>query len=90
MDDKTTHRGEGKVEKVEKDKITLSHGPIASLDWGPMTMGFKLPAEGMPGNVSAGDAVAFEFRRTEDGQFEIVSISPASSSPAAPKKAKQQ
>ena len=90
MEDKTTHRGEGKIETVEKDKITLSHGPIPSLDWGPMTMGFKLPAEGMPGNVSAGDAVAFEFRRTEDGQFEIVSISPASSSPAAPKKAKQQ
>ncbi|HEV8258431.1 MAG TPA: efflux RND transporter periplasmic adaptor subunit, partial [Casimicrobiaceae bacterium] len=39
-----THRGEGKVESIGKEEITISHAPIASLQWGPMTMGFKLPA----------------------------------------------
>ena len=37
--DDTTHRGEGKVESIGKEEITISHGPIASLQWGPMTMG---------------------------------------------------
>ncbi|HEV8261863.1 MAG TPA: efflux RND transporter periplasmic adaptor subunit [Burkholderiales bacterium] len=76
-----THRGEGKVERIGKDEITLSHGPIPSLQWGPMTMGFKLPA-GLPGNFAVGDSVAFEIRQTRDGMYEIVTISPlAATSP---------
>lgn len=68
------HRGEGKVESIDKDEITLSHGPIASLKWGPMTMGFKTPANGLPKNIAVGDTVWFEFRQTKDGMFEITSI----------------
>jgi Cu(I)/Ag(I) efflux system membrane fusion protein len=80
--DAPTHRGEGKVERIDKDKITLSHGPIPSLQWGPMTMGFKLGPNGLPGNIQVGDAVAFEIRDAGDGAFEIISIVPASPSPA--------
>ncbi len=72
-----THRGEGKVESIGKEEITISHGPIASLQWGPMTMGFKLPATGLPQGVHVGDTVAFEIRATQDGTFEITSIAPA-------------
>ena len=68
------HRGEGKVERIDKDKITLSHGPIASLQWGPMTMDFELPANGLAVNVAPGDSVTFEFRQS-GGAFEIVRIS---------------
>jgi Cu(I)/Ag(I) efflux system membrane fusion protein len=71
-----THRGEGKVEAIDKDEITLSHGPIASLQWGPMTMAFKVPASGVPKNIGVGDRVAFEFGQGKDGRFEIVSINP--------------
>jgi len=71
-----THRGKGKVEAISKDEITLSHGPIASLQWGPMTMSFKVPANGVPKNVAVGDRVAFEFGQGKDGRFEIVSINP--------------
>jgi membrane fusion protein, copper/silver efflux system len=70
-----THRGEGKVERIGNDEITLSHGPIPSLQWGPMTMGFRRPATGLPNDVAVGDRVAFEFRQTKDG-FEITSLSP--------------
>ncbi|MEO5510777.1 MAG: efflux RND transporter periplasmic adaptor subunit, partial [Longimicrobiales bacterium] len=42
------HVGEGKVEKVDKDSVTISHGPIPTMQWGPMTMGFKLPKDGLP------------------------------------------
>ncbi len=72
-----THRGEGKVESIGKEEITISHGPIASLQWGAMTMGFKLPATGLPQGVRVGDTVAFEIRATQDGTFEITSIAPA-------------
>lgn len=75
------HRGEGKVEKIDKDEITLSHGPIPSLQWGPMTMGFKLPANGLPRNVAVGDTVAFEIRQTKDGMYQITTISPTADAP---------
>src|SRR5262249_15632608 len=53
------HHGEGKVEAIAKDRITLSHGPIPTLRWGAMMMGFKLPTAGTPNNVRVGDAVSF-------------------------------
>lgn len=76
-----THHGTGKVESIDKEEIMLSHGPISSLQWGPMTMGFKVPATGLPKNVAVGDNVAFDFRQTKDGTFEIVSISPTADAP---------
>jgi len=72
-----THRGEGRVEAIAKDEVTLSHGPIPSLKWGEMTMGFKPPAAGLPAPVAVGSRVTFEIRRLPDGQYEITSIAPA-------------
>ena len=77
------HRGEGKVESIEKNSITLSHGPVESLHWGPMTMGFALPPGGLPKNIQVGDSVTFEFREASGGMFEITRIVPASSSQPA-------
>ena len=71
------HRGTGKVEKIDKDEITLSHGPIPSLQWGPMTMSFKPPTTGLSKNIAVGDSVAFEIHQMPDGQFQITTISPA-------------
>jgi Cu(I)/Ag(I) efflux system membrane fusion protein len=73
----TTHRGEGRVESIDKEEITLSHGPMPSLQWGAMTMGFKPPASGLPANIKVGDNVTFEIRRAGDGMFEITTIAPA-------------
>ncbi|MCM2306716.1 MAG: efflux RND transporter periplasmic adaptor subunit [Sulfuritalea sp.] len=83
-----THRGAGKVEKIDQDEITLSHGPIPSLQWGPMTMGFKPPATGLPRNVAVGDLVAFEIRQTKEGLYQITTIAPATA-PADGKKMNQ-
>jgi membrane fusion protein, copper/silver efflux system len=79
-----THRGEGKVESIGKEEVTISHGPIASLKWGPMTMGFKLPAAGLPQGIAVGNSVSFEIRPTKDGAFQITSITPAQKNTAAP------
>lgn len=79
-----THRGEGKVESIGKDEVTISHGPILSLQWGAMTMTFKLPADKAPKDLLAGDIVAFELRQVKDGMYEIAKIAPS----AAPQGAK--
>ena len=75
------HRGEGKVEKISKDEVTLSHGPIPSLQWGAMTMGFRIPGSGLPKDVATGDTVSFEFRQTQEGRFEITRITPSPTLP---------
>jgi Cu(I)/Ag(I) efflux system membrane fusion protein len=79
-----THRGEGKVESIGKQEITISHGPIASLQWGAMTMGFKLPATGLPQGIAVGNSVNFEIRQSKDGTYQITSIAPAQASRTAP------
>lgn len=81
-----THHGVGTVEKIDKNEIMISHGPISSLQWSAMTMGFSLPASGLPKNVAVGDTVNFEFRPLKAGVFEIVSILPT----AAPRPAMQE
>ena len=82
-----THHGRGKIKKIDKDSVTLSHGPIADLQWGAMTMGFKLPAAGLPKNVAVGDTVDFDIRAMPDGQYQIASmaaVAAASGRTAAP------
>ena len=84
------HHGEGRVERIGKDEVTISHGPIASLQWGPMTMAFKLPA-GMAGKVSVGERVAFDVIRRNDGSVEIAAMTPlaAIDMPSTPAGAKR-
>ena len=75
-----THRGQGKIEKIDKDAITISHGPIPDLQWGPMTMGFKIPASGIPKTLAVGTSVDFSIRATADGEYEISTIAPVAAS----------
>jgi Cu(I)/Ag(I) efflux system membrane fusion protein len=75
--DAKTHRGTGKVERISKDEVTISHGPMPSLQWGAMTMGFKPPPGGMPKGVAVGTTVDFEVRQAKDGGYELAAIAPA-------------
>jgi Cu(I)/Ag(I) efflux system membrane fusion protein len=74
------HNGEGVVESVAKDGITLSHGPIPTLRWQAMTMEFRRPASGIPASIKPGTHVRFSVRQAGDGEFEIVAIEPAPTS----------
>jgi membrane fusion protein, copper/silver efflux system len=75
------HHGEGKVSAIGPDAITLSHGPIASIKWGPMTMAFKLPPQGLPPGISVGERVDFEFTMGADGLPRLTRIRPAAQAP---------
>jgi membrane fusion protein, copper/silver efflux system len=70
-----THRATGKVEQIARDEVTISHGPIPSLKWGPMTMGFLPPAGGLPKDIKVGDSVRFEIQEANNGMFKITSVS---------------
>jgi Cu(I)/Ag(I) efflux system membrane fusion protein len=69
-----SHHVTGKVEKIGPGEVTISHGPVASLKWGPMTMGFAPPPGGMPPDIKVGDTVSFDIQPGGDGMFRIVSI----------------
>jgi Cu(I)/Ag(I) efflux system membrane fusion protein len=69
-----THRGEAVIEAVHPDRVTLSHGPVPSLNWPAMTMDFKLPARGPPFPAKVGDRVVFEFISAPGGGFEISAV----------------
>lgn len=79
------HHAEGRIERIADGKVTISHGPVASLQWGPMTMDFDQPRGGLPRNVAVGDTVSFDFLQASSGGFELTAISPTSAAPAASK-----
>jgi len=66
--------GEGKVESVEPDGITIAHGPVAALKWPPMTMGFGKPNAKAFADVKPGDTVHFEFKKGGPMDYELVSV----------------
>jgi Cu(I)/Ag(I) efflux system membrane fusion protein len=66
--------GEGKVESLADDAITISHGPIASLKWPSMTMGFGKPDAKAFAGIKPGDTVRFEFKQGGTMGYELVSV----------------
>lgn len=78
------HRGEATVDAIGRDAITLSHAPIASLKWGPMTMDFKPPVNGVPRGVVAGDRVEFEFFMDAQDLPQLTRMTRLAPAPVAP------
>lgn len=56
---------DGEVTKVNESagKLTIKHGPIKSLDMGPMTMVFRVKEPEMLKQVKPGDKIKFEADR---------------------------
>jgi len=69
------HVGSARIEAIHQNTVTLSHGLIASLDWGAMTMDFRLPATGLPRGIKAGDQVRFAFVMGSAGP-QLVAVTP--------------
>ena len=68
------HVAEGKVENAEADSITISHGPVPSLKWPAMTMGFAKPNPKAFPDVKPGDTVQFQFREGGPSGYELVAV----------------
>ncbi|MBE7940720.1 MULTISPECIES: efflux RND transporter periplasmic adaptor subunit [Ramlibacter] len=68
---------QGKVESVDPDGITISHGPVPELKWPGMTMGFSKPTPNAFPGVKAGDMVSFQFKQGGPMGYELVAVQPA-------------
>lgn len=74
------HVGQGKVEKVEPASITISHGPVLSLKWPAMTMGFgKADPKAFP-DVKPGDTVRFQFKEGGPSGYQLLTVQRTGSS----------
>jgi Cu(I)/Ag(I) efflux system membrane fusion protein len=75
-----THTGNARVDAVDmqKSSIDLSHGPIPSLQWPPMTMGFHVEDKAQLNGVKAGDEIEFELhgKPNAQGDYVITRIKP--------------
>lgn len=75
------HVGTAKVNAVDirTGKINLSHGPIPSLNWPAMTMGFRVEDKALLQGFKPGEHITFEMRGepNKDGDYIITRIQPA-------------
>ena len=76
------------IEHIGLDVVTLSHGSIPTLKWGPMTMDFKLPPRGLPRGMSDGDKVHFEFFMDADNLPQLTAVTQIAPQHASPSAAK--
>jgi len=58
-----THKGIGTVKKIDAaaGRVTLAHGPIPSLKWPAMTMGFAVKDKALLGKLAPEKKIEFEF-----------------------------
>lgn len=58
-----THHAGGMVKKLDaaKGTVTFAHGPVKSLNWPPMTMGFRVTDKALLERLEVGKEVEFEF-----------------------------
>ncbi|HXD42168.1 MAG TPA: copper-binding protein [Ramlibacter sp.] len=60
-----THTAAGTVKKADPKagKVTLQHGPVASLNWPAMTMAFKVRDKALWPRLEEGKKVEIEFTK---------------------------
>jgi Cu(I)/Ag(I) efflux system membrane fusion protein len=73
-----SHQASGTVDSVDlKDgSVSISHGPVASLQWPAMTMEFKAANPALLQALKPGAKVDFEFVERAPGEWVITSIKP--------------
>jgi len=67
------HMGEGTVSAIGDGSVTLSHGPIPSMEWPAMSMQFVLPPE-PTADLQVGQTVTFSFTMADDGRPHLTRI----------------
>ncbi len=68
------YQSEAVFESVLDDMAMLTHPPIPELKWGAMTMGFKLPAGGMPQGLQPGQKLEIRFNVPESGEPQLTQV----------------
>ena len=57
------HEASGKVTKVDRSagRVTIAHGPVASLKWPAMTMAFEVKDKSLLDKAKVGETIEFSF-----------------------------
>jgi Cu(I)/Ag(I) efflux system membrane fusion protein len=73
------HRAEGVLKAVDAaaGTVTLSHGPVASLNWPAMKMEFALANPALIQGIAPGSQVTIEFVERQPGEWVITAMKPA-------------
>jgi Cu(I)/Ag(I) efflux system membrane fusion protein len=73
-----THAAEGKVVSAypKTGSVIITHGPVPSLEWGGMTMEFKVADPALFAAMKAGASIRFEFIEQPPGEWTVVSAAP--------------
>ncbi|MBI5435769.1 MAG: efflux RND transporter periplasmic adaptor subunit [Nitrosomonadales bacterium] len=77
------HQAEGKLDGVDSKagRVTITHGPIKTLDWPGMTMDFALANPSLATGIQPGSAISFELVERKPGEWVITKLQ---AKPAAP------
>ncbi|MDR7334666.1 efflux RND transporter periplasmic adaptor subunit [Roseateles asaccharophilus] len=67
------HQGQGRIVGLTPQEVTLDHGPVPSLKWPAMQMGFKIAQPGLADSFKVGDKVQFTFRESAEG-YEVTGV----------------
>ena len=67
------HKATGVVTKVDKDKVTIKHGPVATINWPSMTMAFTVKDKALMDKLAKDKKVDFEFRQ-EGKDYVVTSV----------------
>jgi len=71
--DGAVHQAAGVVTKVDKDRVTIKHGPVPSISWPSMTMAFKVKDKALMTKLAKDKKVDFEFRQ-EGNDYVVTSV----------------
>jgi len=55
------HKATGTVTKVDKNKVTIKHGPVESMKWPAMSMAFTVKDKSLMDKMKKDEKVDFEF-----------------------------
>lgn len=76
----TLHAASGRITAISASSVTISHGPVASLNWPAMNMQFGLTRPQLAQGLRVGDSVAFRFRQN-GGAYVVEEISKTGAAP---------
>jgi Cu(I)/Ag(I) efflux system protein CusF len=70
-----THSAKGEIKKVDAQSgtVTIAHGPVPSMKWPAMTMGFAVKDKMLLDKLTVGKTVDFEFQQ-ESGKYVVTAV----------------
>ena len=66
----SVHKASGVVTRVDKDKVTIKHGPVQTMNWPAMTMTFAVKDKALLEKLAKDRNVNFEF--VQEGRDHVV------------------